>query len=230
MKKYFLGKTFIVCLLLAACSHMQESHLPVTDFANSDPLQRLIEGNQRFSEGNSKHPRQDLQRLQEVENAQNPYAVIISCSDSRVPPEIIFDAGIGDLFVIRTAGNLVENLELGSIEYAVEHLGVELVLVMGHEDCGAVTAFLSKEEAHGHIHDIMEHLSHEKEIISALKKEQNLNQSIHECILANVDHTVRQLTLEDPMLSSKVAAGTLKVVGAIYDMHSGKVKFDTSAD
>jgi carbonic anhydrase len=231
MKVHFLYKTLISCLLLAGCTHLQEAHYPAEDLANADPLQRLMAGNDRFTHGNSQHPRQDLHRLQEVEKAQNPFAVIISCSDSRVPPEIIFDAGIGDLFVIRTAGNLVENLELGSIEYAVEHLGVELVVVMGHEDCGAVTAFLSKPtDVHGHIHDIMEHLSHEKEIILALQQEKNLNESIHDCVLANVDHTVHQLTQEDALLSAKVNSGTLRIVGAIYDMQSGKVKINAAIE
>lgn len=110
-----------------------------------DALTYLIDGNTRFIRGKSRHPHSDAIRRQEVTQGQAPFATIITCSDSRVPPEIIFDCGIGDLFVIRVAGNIIDTVVLGSILYATEHLSCPLVVVLGHESCGAVTASLQME-------------------------------------------------------------------------------------
>jgi carbonic anhydrase len=103
-------------------------------------LQKLTEGNARFISCNVTHPGQSKERLQELVSGQHPFAVVVGCSDSRVPPEIIFDQGLGDIFVVRTAGKVLDNAVLGSIEYAVEHLSVPLVVVLGHDSCGAVKA------------------------------------------------------------------------------------------
>lgn len=115
---------------------------------NSHPiLERLLEGNRRYSAEKSLHPNRDKERRAETAAAQNPFAVILSCSDSRVASEIIFDQGIGDLFIVRVAGNVVGPLELSSIEFAVHQLGVELVFVVGHENCGAIQAVVSGQGA-----------------------------------------------------------------------------------
>src|SRR5437763_16489649 len=118
-------------------------------------LRQLLSGNNRYVAAQMLHPRQGVQRGQQVAPRQQPLAAILSCADSRVPPEIVFDQGLGDLFVIRVAGNTADDVALGSLEYAVEHLGVHLVLVLGHERCGAVQAtydMLTKGEAlPGHI-------------------------------------------------------------------------------
>lgn len=116
-----------------------------------EALQARREGNRRFATGQAIHPHQDAARREEVRPGQRPFAAILSCSDSRVPPEVIFDWGVGDLFVVRTAGHGVDDVALGSIEYAVEHLGVPLLVVLGHTRCGAVTAALHGDEAPGHI-------------------------------------------------------------------------------
>ena len=105
--------------------------------ANST-LSRMLAGNRRFAEGHSEHPWQDMQTRESLIDRQNPDAAVLSCSDSRVPPEIIFDAGLGDLFTIRTAGQIIDDAVLASLEYAVDHLHVSLLMVMGHEGCGAV--------------------------------------------------------------------------------------------
>ena len=105
--------------------------------ANST-LSRMLAGNRRFAEGHSEHPWQDMQTRESLIDRQNPDAAVLSCSDSRVPPEIIFDAGLGDLFTIRTAGQIIDDAVLASLEYAVDHLHVSLLMVMGHESCGAV--------------------------------------------------------------------------------------------
>jgi carbonic anhydrase len=115
----------------------------------------MIEGNKRYVAGKASHKNQDSTRRMDVTGGQHPFAVVISCSDSRVPPEIIFDQGIGDLFVIRLAGNIVDDAALGSIEYAIEHLGTKYIMVMGHESCGAVKATVQGGEAPGHIGSIV---------------------------------------------------------------------------
>ncbi|MCS6929871.1 MAG: carbonic anhydrase [Saprospiraceae bacterium] len=182
-------------------------------------LAALLEGNQRFLAGALRHPHQTQRRVREVENAQHPFAVVVSCSDSRVPPEIIFDEGVGDLFVIRTAGNLLGNLELGSIEYAVEHLGCPLVVVLGHTECGAIKAFLSGGECHGHIRDIIEALRQEKEEQQILQRE---GKNLNTCIEGNVIHGVTQIR-QQPVIMEKMKRKEVNVVPMIYDVHTGKV-------
>ena len=125
--------------------------------SGDEALERLQEGNARFVSGQVRHPRADIVRLKDTSaNGQHPFAVLISCSDSRVPPEILFDQGVGDLFVIRVAGNVADAHEIGSVEYALEHLGVQLVVVLGHTGCGAVTAAASGGDIHGGIASIIE--------------------------------------------------------------------------
>ncbi|HEY7392870.1 MAG TPA: carbonic anhydrase [Bryobacteraceae bacterium] len=114
-------------------------------------LTRLLDGNQRYARHKERHPDQSAARQKELAGGQHPFAVILGCADSRVPPELLFDQGLGDLFVIRVAGNIVDDAVLGSIEYAVEHLGTKLILVLGHENCGAVSAAVEGGEAAGHL-------------------------------------------------------------------------------
>lgn len=112
-----------------------------------DTVCRLAEGNRRFAAGTQDHPRSGPDRRREVRAGQHPFAVILACADSRVPPEIVFDQGIGDLFVIRVAGNVLDDTVIASVQYALSHLGCRLVVVLGHENCGAVTAALQPPEA-----------------------------------------------------------------------------------
>ncbi|EIM78432.1 carbonic anhydrase [Nitritalea halalkaliphila LW7] len=110
----------------------------------SQVLSFLLEGNKRFSEDHPIHPDQTLEKLRALSQGQHPIAAIVSCSDSRVPPELLFDQGLGDLFVIRNAGNIVSDYEIGSVEYAIEHLEVPLVIVLGHTQCGAIGAYVAR--------------------------------------------------------------------------------------
>ncbi len=119
-------------------------------------LKNLTDGNARFVSGTATHPHQDQKRLAETVSAQHPFAIVVGCSDSRVPPEVIFDQGIGDIFVVRTAGEVMDNATLGSIEYGVEHLGAPLVVVLGHDSCGAVKAAVEGGEAEGQIAYLVE--------------------------------------------------------------------------
>jgi len=178
-----------------------------------DLIQKLMDGNKRFVEGKLEHPHQNAERRIELLNHQKPFAVVLSCADSRVPPEVIFDQGIGDLFIIRVAGNIVSDEVLGSIEYAVEHLGVKLLVVLGHEKCGAVDAALSKKEFHEHISSLT------NAIRPAIKNITNLDEAVR----ANVKHVVWQLKTSKPILEEFVHDGHLKVIGARYDFDDGSV-------
>lgn len=190
--------------------------------APTDPngaLQRLVAGNHRYVT-HGRHPRQDRGQRVTLAKAQHPFACVLSCSDSRVPPEIVFDQGLGDLFVVRVAGNIVDDPLIGSIEYATEHLHVPLVVVLGHTRCGAVTAAVQGAKEDNHIMSLV------KAIVPAVehaKTEQGdlLNNSIRE----NVLQTVKQLRESHPLLSELYEHHKIQIIGAIYDLDSGRVQF-----
>ncbi len=186
----------------------------------ADVWAQLRAGHQRFLTGQGVHPHQAITDILRNAEGQHPHAVVISCSDSRVPPEVVFDQGLGDLFVIRTAGHLLGDLELGSIEYAVEHLGVRTLVVLGHTECGAVTAFVHGEDAPGHIRDLVEVLRAESEEQAVLR---DFGPDLARCIEANVFHTVHQLAA-DSSLQGHYLSGQLRVVPALYDVHTGQVR------
>ncbi len=183
-----------------------------------EALQRLMEGNRRYAAGNFLHPDQDPARRIELAEAQHPFAVILSCSDSRVPPEIIFDRGLGDLYVIRVAGHVADDIVLGSIEHAVEYLGVPLVMVLGHKNCGAVTATVQGHDAGGHFASLI------KAIRPAVDKVKRQPTALLEnAIRANVQMVAAQIRVSQPVLAKRVLEDTLRVVGAYYDLNSGAV-------
>lgn len=186
----------------------------------------LMEGNERFSADEPLHPDQTLERLRDLNRGQHPVAAIVSCSDSRVPPELIFDQGLGDLFVIRNAGNIVSDYEIGSVEYAVEVLGVPLVIVMGHTNCGALAAFVDHDHDHSHIYP--EYIQKIIDYIDAEEEEKALPRDIpnffDKAIEANVLHGVHELKKHIPHADSLINHKHLRIIGAIYDMETGKVK------
>lgn len=209
----------LLLLLFASCYQM--SAPPAAHAAReADAITRLTDGNKRFSNLKPTHPDADLKHLVIASEAQHPFAAIVCCSDSRVPPELIFDQGIGDLFVIRTAGNVIGGVELGSIEYAVEHLGVKLVVVMGHENCGAIKAFVAGGHNRGHIKDIVDSIAHEAEIVAVPNGDVN---RVDDCVIANVAHGVKQLRTNSEIIAEFIERKELQVVGARYDLHNYKV-------
>jgi carbonic anhydrase len=178
----------------------------------------MFEGNKRYVNEKATHKNQDSTRRLDVVAGQHPFAVVVSCSDSRVPPEIIFDQGIGDLFVIRLAGNIVDDAALGSIEYAVEHLGVRYIMVLGHESCGAVKATVQGGDVHGHIGSIV------NAIKPAIDSVRGKTADLPEVgMRANVAMTAQMLKTADPFLKPLVDKGELMVVGARYDLDDGRV-------
>ena len=209
----------------------------------ADALARLKEGNGRFTSGNLQHPHQSADertaiavnsyenlgmtaaqaatRREELAKSQHPFAIIVGCADSRVPPEIVFDQGLGDLFVLRVAGNVVNDHSLGSIEYAVDHLAVRFIVVLGHQSCGAVKAaretIAAGGKAPGHIQSLV------AAIRPAVKAAGSAD--LDATIKANVKNVVEALRSSMPVLKPKVDSGELKVVGANYSLDTGVVSF-----
>jgi carbonic anhydrase len=189
--------------------------------APDEALSRLKEGNSRYASGNLQHLRQTTTRRIELAKSQHPFAVIVGCSDSRVSPEIVFDQGLGDLFVCRVAGNVINDESLGSIEYAVDHLDIRLIVVLGHQRCGAVRAakeiIAAKGKAAGHA----------QSLVTAIKPavEATAKADLDATIKANVKHVVNALRSSTPILKPKVDSNELKVVGANYSLDDGFVSF-----
>jgi carbonic anhydrase len=184
-----------------------------------EALARLVAGNMRFIEMKLAHPDQDAGCRTALSKGQQPFAVILGCSDSRVPPEVIFDQGLGDLFVVRDAGNVADDLVIASIEYAVEHLGSRLIVVLGHERCGAVTAAVKGGEFPGHLPALMSAL---KPAVD--KSKGGTGDAVDNAVLANVGLTAEQLRESKPILAELVEKGEIKIVGARYDLDTGAVE------
>ncbi len=197
---------------------------PQRMFTPEEAMTQLKAGNDRFATGHAIHPNQDRQRrIFTTSKGQHPFATVIACSDSRVPVEILFDQGVGDLFVIKVAGNVMDVDEVGSAEYGVDHLGTPVMLVLGHTHCGAVTAVVQNEEVHGSIPRLVDN------IIPAVTKTKNDHpklagdELVTAAVVNNVWQAISDLLSHSPATRVRVAAGTLKVAGAIYDIDTGKV-------
>lgn len=184
----------------------------------SKALGRLIEGNQRFALGKSVHPDQSTMRVHDLAGSQHPFAVVVCCSDSRVSPEIVFDEGLGDLFVVRVAGNIADDAVIGSIEYAVEHLGVPLVLVMGHEKCGAVTAAV-KGNKEAHLRTLV------KAIGPVVPSAEKLpGDRVENAVRLNALRVADQLGTNRPILKKRVDEGKVTIVSGYYSLDTGLVE------
>jgi carbonic anhydrase len=184
-----------------------------------EALAKLVEGNKRFVEMRLAHPEQDAACRTALSQGQQPFAVILGCSDSRVPPEVVFDQGLGDLFVVRVAGNVADDIGVASLEYAVEHLGTRLIVVLGHERCGAVTAAVKGGEFPGHLPALMDALK------PAVDKAKGAaGDAVDAAMLANVALVTEQLRESKPVLAELVEKGEVKIVGARYDLDSGAVE------
>ncbi len=185
-----------------------------------DALRRLLQGNAHFVADRS-FSDESTQRRIAVATAQAPFATIFGCVDSRVSPELIFDQGIGDLFVIRTAGQVLDRAVLGSLEFGVAELGIRLLMVLGHTRCGAVKAAMDVLEQHGAAPAEIEYLV--EALAPAVEQGRRLGSDPwHQAVLAQISLVVNQLR-QVPLLADAVAKGTLKIVGACYDLETGWV-------
>jgi len=251
MKKAHLASCFALVSLIginqfARAADSTHSDQPIVSPA--DAISKLKEGNARFTAGNMQHPHESNderkymaansyenagmtflgmsaaeaeKRRTELAKTQHPFAAIVSCSDSRVPPEIVFDQGLGDLFVVRVAGNVINDEGLGSIEYSVDHLGARLILVLGHQRCGAVQAaketIAAKGKAPGHI----------ESLVTAIKPavEATVKDDLETTVKANVKNVVQALRSSTPILKAKVDSGEIQVIGGYYSLDTGAVTF-----
>jgi len=203
-------------LFLIVCS----TSLLFSQLSPDEALKYLESGNSRFVSGQIS--KKDLKsEIKNLQNGQSPYAVILSCSDSRVPPELVFDESLGKLFIIRLAGNVATPEAIGSIEYAVEHLGSQLVVVMGHSKCGAVTAAVNGGEMTPNIEKLIHYI---EPAVKEAKTMREVPDLISECIDINVKLQAKNLMKNSRLLEEKVASGELKIVGGVYDLATGKVK------
>jgi carbonic anhydrase len=194
------------------------SQASVEELTPEQALQKLLQGNRRFVRQKRAYPHQSQSRLQEVATAQHPFATLLTCADSRVPAEIIFDQGIGDLFDVRMAGNIVTPEAIGSLEYGAAILGTPILMVLGHERCGAVTAAVQGEALPGQISTFV------KAIAPALAKVKDKSgDAVENAVVANVQYQVEKLKQSSPLLAQRLEAGQLKIVGGRYDLDTGEI-------
>lgn len=182
-------------------------------------LRRLMSGNKRYLTSKLRHPNQTSMRRAELRDGQQPFAVILGCSDSRVPPEVIFDVGLGDLFVVRVAGNITDDVVLGSIEYAAAHLRTPLIVVLGHSACGAVEATVSGNDMEGCLPSLAAAISPAVEKV----KDQS-GDIVNNAAKLNAKMVSERLRRTSPILSDLVHRALLKIVPAYYDLGTGAVE------
>lgn len=225
-----------IALLLFAAGLVSTAAAGPPALSADEALQRLKEGNTRYSdEKQTAQQRSTAKSRAAVAKSQQPYAVVLTCSDSRVPPELLFDAGLGELFVIRVAGNIPDPVVLGSIEYAAEHLGTPLVLVLGHERCGAVTSAVEGNgKGEGFIAAVLKRLipaigKARKECDACKGDKQcavNKKSEFVECVAdANIRLVTAGLTQQSKLLKKLVDQKNLKIISGKYDLDDGKVLF-----
>ncbi|RZI44445.1 carbonic anhydrase [Herbaspirillum sp. HC18] len=199
--------------------------------AAQEALERLKEGNRRFVSGTANgHTLLSPARRSELVAGQNPFAIILGCSDSRVPAELVFDQGLGDLFVIRIAGNIVAPSQIGSVEFAAERFGTPLVVVLGHSRCGAVSATLEEvvrpmQNQSRHLHSIVERVRPSVEPLLATELRNDPDALLHHAVRANVRASASHLRHGSEILEQRIRNGQLLVVGAEYSLETGDVEF-----
>lgn len=234
MKKIAILLLLISCMGMASCTSETPTpnvptppgvsattikNITVDTTANNSTqaLDFLKNGNKRFVQNNCEIINVSSERRNALKNGQHPFAVVVACSDSRVAPELIFNAGLGEIFDVRLAGNIVDDDAMGSIEYAVDHLNTPLIVVVGHESCGAVTAaydeVIKGQQVTGHMQSIVDEI---KPAISA-------NESINDAVNKNITNMVNRIKL-DPIIKEKIIDGKVDVIGAYYNL-DGTVTF-----
>jgi len=219
--KSLLASLGLLAALLGLLAGHSSAHEPAGVTAD-EALRRLELGNARFVGGrlSGTTPAWIAESRRKVAQGQKPFAIIVGCSDSRVGPEVVFDQHVGDLFVIRTAGEVVDPVGMGSIEYAVAHLGTPLLVVLGHQRCGAVTAAVSGEKEPGHIGAVLKAIRPAVRIAKG-----RAGDPVENAVRAQALQVAAQLNASRPVLKDAVRSGKLKIVAARYDLDSGKVSW-----
>jgi carbonic anhydrase len=204
---------FVIAVTLTGTGHRAASNV-----TPDSVLAELKTGNAHHVRHHYQHPHETLARQRELVAGQHPHAEILSCADSRVPPEIVFDQGLGDLFTVRVAGNVATDTEIGSLEYGAEHLHIPLLVVLGHESCGAVTAAVEDGETKGHIATLISLIKPAVDSSHGMPGDPVAN-----AVRSNVRLVVQQLRSSTPILSELVAHGKLKIIGGVYSLETGEV-------
>lgn len=193
---------------------------------HKEALNKLIEGNKRFAADNSIHPNRCDETKSALLKQQKPFVAVLSCSDSRVPVEIIFDAGLGDIFAVRTAGHVLSKEVLGSLEYAIKSLGVKLIIILGHENCGAINTAIQTyqnknyNELSENLQSIMNH------IYPAIEKVKCDDEDfLNSAIKSNINYQLEDLIKKDAYIAKKIQEDEIALYGAIYSLITGKVEF-----
>ncbi len=181
-------------------------------------LNRLKEGNARFVADHLDGKLQDSSRRESLIGGQKPYAIILSCADSRVVPEFAFDAGLGELFVVRVAGNVANSSSIASIEYAVANIGSNVIVVLGHQNCGAVTAAINGGDNGYNLNHLLSHIT---PAMAALKE----GATVNDVVKKNAELTVRELKNRSEIIKNAIDKGAVKIVSAYYNLDSGRVDF-----
>jgi carbonic anhydrase len=213
----FIGTSFIATIMGNNLINPPIAEAQNKEVTPDQALEKLVAGNNRFVNQKRTKRNQDQNRLTEVAQGQEPFAAILGCADSRVPAEIVFDQGLGDLFVCRVAGNIATPEEIGSLEFGTLVLGSKVLMVMGHERCGAVKAAIKGGELPGQIGSLIKSI----DIGTVTPKSDELT-SLEKAAKANIAHQVEVLK-KSPVLSDLIAKGKLKIVGSYYDLDTGKV-------
>ena len=216
--KTFKFLVFALVVMMFTMCKERPSSAPSTP---QEALNELVAGNERYVNEKSIHPHCGMERVAETAPHQAPFAAVVSCSDSRVPVELLFDQGIGDIFVIRTAGNNVNSeMVMGSVDYAIEHLGVKVLLVLGHGSCGGVTgAIFEGEEEHGNIGCLLSTIRND--VSQYVGKADSLDAAIHHHAHVQVERIIAY-----PHVAEKMEKGELLVKQAYYDVSTGKVTYE----
>jgi carbonic anhydrase len=192
--------------------------MPPVNIPHSEALDRLVAGNARYVSGELKHPNLAVAHRNSLADGQSPFAIVLCCSDSRVVPELIFDQGLGDLFVIRVAGNIIDEAVVGSIEYAVGHLGVNLVMVLGHQSCGAVGAAVAGDPTDDCIDELI------AAIAPAVERVRDApGDLLDNAVRSNVHHAIERLIGRSTVVAPRAADGVCKVQPAYYKLADGSV-------
>lgn len=220
-----IARVFLFCMALSLpVSALAAGHAAGPGISAEAALNALHQGNLRYLQGKLLTPNTDpVRRMTTAAKGQHPFAMVLACADSRVPVETLFDRGIGDIFVSRVAGNVVSPSVLGTLEYGADHLGIPLLVVLGHTNCGAVTAVFQEEQAHGNLAELLQ------PIVPAVEKAKrnaavaNQDCKLDDVIKENVRQTIADIRDKSPELAAMEKDGKLLIIGALYDINSGKV-------
>ena len=207
-------------IIASACAHTPAT--PIARNLDGEIIHELKDGNIRFKSHQRINPRQDNQRVQELSTGQAPSTVVVSCSDSRVPPEMVFDQGLGDIFSVRTAGHALDSISIASIEYAVQHLGSKVILIMGHTSCGAIKASVTSGKNPNSGSKNIDQLI--KAIKPGIKTMNYSDSELVDAAKENVEASIVLLKSKSPLIRDQIKQGKIKIVGALYYLKSGEIE------